>query len=123
MTKYSGFPSVKAGDKIIPILWVDHIDIETIEEGFVTIVTYKGEVYKSYGFDAIETVMIFKPSALEGRRLKWKKNAWFFHNMLAHPIVQILSSLGFKRQAVRFHDWTTPVPRGFKDVRRMAGSV
>lgn len=114
MTNYGGVKSVKAGDKIIPIIWVDDIDISTIEQGFITIKA-NGEFYKSYGFDAIETIMVFKPSALEGRRLKWRKNAWFFHNMFAHPMVQILASLGFKRQAVRFHDWTTPTPRGFKN--------
>ena len=116
MSKRLSVISVKAGDHIIPIVWVEDINIETIEQGFITITTYKGVEYKSYGFDAIETIMAFKPSALEGRRLKWKKNAWFFHNMIAHPIVQILASLGFKRQAVKFHDWTTPTPRGFKDV-------
>lgn len=107
--------SVKAGDKIIPMIWVHEIDIESIEEGFITITTYEGKIYKSYGFDAIETIMAFKPSALEGRRLKWNKNAWAFHNFIAHPIVQILAWVGLKRQAVRFHDWTTPTPRGFKD--------
>ena len=117
MINYAGIKSVKAGDVIIPIVWVDHITIDTIEQGYITIVTYEGKEYKSYGFDAIETVMVFKPSALEGRRLKWDKNAWAFHNLIAHPIVQILAWMGFKRQAVRFHDWTTPTPRGFKDSR------
>lgn len=115
MINYAGIKSVKAGDVIIPIVWVDHITIDTIEQGYITIVTYEGKEYKSYGFDAIETVMVFKPSALEGRRLKWKKNAWAFHNFFGHPIVQILAWVGLKRQAVRFHDWTTPTPRGFKD--------
>lgn len=113
MTDYAGIRAVKAGNDLIPIIWVEEIDIETIEQGFITIKA-NGKTYESRGFDAIETVMIFKPSALEGRRLKWRKNAWFFHNMVAHPIVQILASLGFKRQAVRFHDWTTPTPRDFK---------
>ena len=111
---YYGVRSVKAGNSIIPIIWVTDIGIETIEQGFITIQA-NGKEYTAHGFDAIETVMVFKPSALEGRRLKWKKNAWFFHNMIAHPVVQILASLGFKRQAVRFHDWTTPIPRGFKE--------
>lgn len=115
MVKYGGVNAVKAGEKIIPVLWVENIDIETIEEGFVTIKA-NGQFYKAYGFDAIEAVMVFKPSALEGRRLKWNKHAWAFHNLIAHPVVQILASLGFKRQAVRFHDWTTPTPRGFKNV-------
>lgn len=115
MVKYANIRSVKAGDVIIPIVWVDHVIIDTIEQGFITIVTYKGDEYKSYGFDAIETVMVFKPSALEGRRLKWNKGAWRFHNLIIHPLLEVLSTLGFKRQAVKLHDWGTPTPRGFKD--------
>jgi hypothetical protein len=115
MSNRLSFTSLKAGDHIIPIMWVEDINIENIEQGFITITTYKGVEYKSYGFDAIEAVMVFKPSALEGRRLKWKKNAWAFHNFIAHPVVQILAWVGLKRQAVQFHDWTTPTPRGFKD--------
>lgn len=115
IANYAGNRALKAGEHIIPIIWVEDILIETIEQGFITIKA-NGKEYQAHGFDAIEAVMIFKPSALEGRRLKWRKNAWAFHNFIGHPIVQILAWLGFKRQAVRFHDWTTPVPRGFKNV-------
>lgn len=105
---------IKAGDKILSIHVINEVDISSIESGEVTITTCSGNVYKAYGFDAIETVMVFKPSALEGRRMRWQRNAWAFHNFIGHPVVQILAWLGFKKQAVRFHDWTTPCPRDFK---------
>lgn len=105
--------ALKAGDVLIPLENVVKIDISAVEYAEVRIYTAQ-EIYTACGFDAIEAVMLFKPSSLEGRRLRWKRNAWAFHNLVAHPIVQILAWAGFKKQAVRFHDWTTPTPRGFR---------
>ena len=107
--------ALKAGDNLIPLANVVDIDIEHIERGFVTIFA-NGRAYTAYGFDAIEAIMMIKPSALEGRRLKWNKNAWAYHNFIAHPIVQILAWLGLKKQAVWYHDYTTPMPRDFKNL-------
>lgn len=76
------------------------------------IVTCKnGASYVALGFDAIEAIWCLKPSAVEGRRLKWKKNAWAFHNVIAHPLMQLLAWCGFKREAIYLHDVTTPRPR------------
>lgn len=105
--------ALKAGNVLIPIENVTKIDISSVEHEEVRIYTAQ-EIHTAYGFDAIEAVMLFKPSSLEGRRLRWKRNAWAFHNLVGHPIVQIIAWMGFKKQAVRFHDWTTPTPRGFK---------
>lgn len=104
---------IKAQSKLIPVDQISLVDIDQIEQGLVVVKTSEG-VFECHGFDAIEAVMLLKPSALEGKRFKWKKNAWAFHNLVAHPIVQILAWLGFKKQAVQFHDYTTPKPRDFK---------
>lgn len=104
---------IKAQSKLIPIESVLLVDIDKIEEGLVIVTTKEGS-FECHGFDAIEAVMLLKPSALEGKRLRWERNAWAFHNIVAHPIVQILAWLGFKKQAVQFHDYTTPKPRDFK---------
>ena len=106
---------IKTTDHLIPVNSVIDVDISMIEHGEVTITTKKTS-YKAYGFDAIEAVMLLKPSALEGKSFRWQKNAWAFHNFFGHPIVQILSWMGLKKQAVQFHDWTTPTPRDFKIV-------
>jgi hypothetical protein len=107
--------SIKAGNKLVLVDEVHDIDITDIEQEVVKITLYDGTVYEAHGFDAIEAIWVFgKPSALEGRRLKWKQGAWAFHNLVGHPVVQILAWCGFKHEAVRFHDWTTPKPRGFK---------
>jgi hypothetical protein len=102
---------LKAGDVLVPFREVEWLDIRSVEEEFVIIHMKNGAFYCASGFDAIEAVMVLKPSALEGKRLKWRKNAWAFHNIVGHPVMQIMAWLGFKRAAIRFHDRTTPRPR------------
>lgn len=104
---------VKAGEQLIPIRLVDRIDISNIEAGEVLVIS-EGVEHVARGFDAIEACMLFKPSALEGRRLKWNKGAWAFHNIFAHPAMQLLAWLRCYKTAIWLHDTTTPQPRGFK---------
>lgn len=105
---------LKAGEQLIPINLVESVDISAIEFGGVKIVYSEGKEAIAIGIDAIEAVMLLKPSALEGRRLRWQKNAWAFHNLVAHPLMQIMIWCGFKKQAIRLHDATVPFPRGFR---------
>ncbi len=107
--------ALKAGDLLLPFADVEHLDIGRIEQGSVIILMKSGVAHEAKGFDAVEAVMAVKPSSLEGLRLRWKPHAWAFHNMVAHPVVQLLAWCGWKRAAVRFHDWTTPAPRGFRE--------
>lgn len=104
--------AIKAGDRLIPIENVDYITIDDIEQEVVRVVTKTEWSFEARGFDAIEIVMALKPSAMEGRRLKWRKHAWAFHNLIGHPVMQVMAWLGFKKAAIRFHDYTTPTPRG-----------
>lgn len=101
---------IKAGNDLIPIERIKRVYIGDVEQQMVEIYT-DDELFIAHGFDAIEAVMLLKPSALEGRRLKWKKGAWAFHNLVGHPVMQVLAWFGFYRQAIRVHDWTTPAPR------------
>ena len=103
--------ALAADGNLLPFADVDRIDIRGIEDGIAIIHMKNGRYFVATGFDAIEAVMAVKPSALEGRRLKWKKHAWAFHNLIGHPVMQVLVWLGFKRSAIRFHDYTTPHPR------------
>lgn len=108
-----GSDFIKCGSFLIPIVDVKEVDIFELERGWITIKTTK-DFYILSGFDAIEAVYLLKPSAMEGRRMLWHRNAWAFHNFIGHPVVQILAWLGLKKWAVRFHDWTTPKPAWFK---------
>ena len=101
---------IKAGDLLIPRESIMRVDISAVERGVVTHLAIDGSQHQLAGADALEAVMIFKPSALEGRRLRWPKNAWVVHNLIGHPLMQIFSWLGFKELAIYVHDATVPTP-------------
>lgn len=104
-------PVIKAGNRLIPIAQIRHVDVTDIDQDCVEIVLVDGGTAIAHGFDAVEVIFQLKPSALEGRRLRWKKGAWRFHNWVGHPLMDLLAMLGFKKQAIRWHDYTTPRPR------------
>jgi hypothetical protein len=104
---------VQAGDDLIPVHLVTGVNITEIANQRIVIKTADGE-YVSEGFHAIEALMVLKPSSMEGRRLRWRRNAWAFHNVIVHPILQIMVWMGFKREAVAFHDRHSPRPEGFR---------
>jgi hypothetical protein len=106
--------SLKAGDKLLPLGTIKHVEIDKIEQGEAVIVTHDGDRFSVFDVDAIEAIMVLKPSSLEGKRLKWKKNAWAVHNLIAHPLMQILAWMGLKKLAIRIHDATIPTPVGFR---------
>ncbi len=105
---------IVAGDHLIPVGEVVDLDISRLADlHTVTVHTHEGE-YPVEGFHAIEAVMLLCPSALEGRRFRWRRGAWALHNLIGHPVMQILAWLGKPELGVRFHDYTTPRPQGFR---------
>lgn len=102
---------IKAGNDLIAVDQVKRLKMPDSGLDWVCIVDRAGKRHVARGNDAIEAVMLLKPSALEGRRLKWPKHAWAFHNLVGHPVMQILAWLRLYEAAIRFHDWTTPAPR------------
>ncbi len=120
---------VKAGGKLIAARAIVDVDISRVEQWQVDI-TYRdaaGEVQtaRADGLDAVETVMLLKPSALEGLRMVWPRLGWVGHNLIGHPLVAVLDVLGtllrpfgwhrpVYRWAIDIHDMTTPRPRGMK---------
>ena len=105
---------LKAGNALVPFADVARVDISDVEHEVVTFHMRDGSTHVAEGFDALEAIMVLKPSSLEGLRLRWKKGAWAIHNIVGHPVMQIMAWLGFGRAAVRFHDYTTPRPRSEK---------
>ena len=102
---------LKAGTKLIPFHTVEDVDLSRLElDGSVQINT-AAKAYVAYGADAVEIVMQLKPSAAEGLRLRWPRHAWALHNLLGHPLMQLLAFCRLGRWAVRLHDATTPAPR------------
>jgi len=104
-----------AAGHLIRISDIRSVDYTGIEDGYVDIAVKTGATFRAEGFDAIEAVMLLKPGALEGKRLRWQRNAWAWHNFVIHPVMQVLVWLGYKKQAIRLHDGSVPKPIGFRD--------
>lgn len=94
---------------------ISSVDYSKIETEFkVTITTKQGVVAVATELNAIEVLMQIRPSALEGKRLRWAKRVWYVHNLIGHPLMQILAMFGLYKAAFWIHDKTVPKPIAFK---------
>ena len=105
---------IKAGNSVLRLADIERVDIPNIEQGSIVIYHNGGAALTAQDFDAFDILMRLHPAALEGRRLRWAKNAWAFHNLIAHPLMQLMVWLGFKKQALWLHDVTVPKPVGLR---------
>jgi hypothetical protein len=107
----------KAGDAVFALDHIARIDFSRIEELRLTVHLKDGSQHQAFDIEALELAMQTKPSALEGRRLAFARRAWWIHNFLAHPLMQILAGLGAYKLAFLVHDRTVPMPLGAKASR------
>lgn len=108
---------IRAGDALINVTAIRRADCSEIEDFRLTVVHDDGVAVLT-GIQAIDAVMAIKPSALEGRRFRWVRHAWAFHNVVAHPLMQVLAFCGFHDLALHVHDATAPRPAGRSRSRR-----
>jgi len=78
---------IKAGNTVLRLSDIERIDMAGIEQGQLTVFYSGGQQLVARDFDAFEILMLLHPAALEGRRLRWAKHAWAFHNLVAHPLM------------------------------------
>jgi hypothetical protein len=97
---------------------INWIDIRKIED--LVIVVHHSDHQQAIisGIQAIDLLMTIKPSVLESRRLRWYRHAWAIHNLVGHPLMQVLAFLKQYKLAMRVHDMTVPRPLG----RRLYGT-
>lgn len=100
----------RAGHRLIRVDDISSVDLECLEDYRVTVKTKMDGILDLFDLDAIELVMLLKPSALEGRKLKTLRHRWILHNLVGHPAMQLLSILGFSKLGLKIHDRTTPWP-------------
>lgn len=100
----------RAGDKLFPLSRVLSVDVSQLANYKVS-VKLDTRYVALEGPDAIELVLLMKPSALEGRRLRWVRHVWTIHNLIGHPGMQILVWLGKPKWGIWLHEITTPKPR------------
>lgn len=104
----------KVGENLFNINDIEQVYFGQIEKLIIHVKMKNHHWIKIEGLEAIDFMMIIKPSALEGRKLKYPKNIWIIHNLIAHPLMQILALLGFTKKAIWLHDITVPKPIGMK---------
>lgn len=104
----------KASDRVFPLsalVWADFSEIEMLR---VVVQLADGEKVEARGIDALELAMCTKPAVLEGKRLRWARWAWLVHNLIGHPLMQVLAAVKAYRWAFYVHDKTVPKPLGAK---------
>lgn len=104
----------KAADQVFALSQVVHADFSAIEQLQVHVRLTTGTRLTLTDIDALELAMRLKPSVLESRRLRWPRWAWMVHNMVGHPVMQVLALLRWYRAAFWVHDATVPRPLGPK---------
>lgn len=104
----------KAGAQVFALSQVVQADFSRIEQLQVSVSLTNGSQLTLTDIDALEFAMRVKPSVLESRRLRWPKFAWAVHNLIGHPVMQLLAFVGAYRWAFRVHDDTVPRPLGAK---------
>jgi hypothetical protein len=70
---------------------------------------------KLEGMDTVNFIYRFYPHLLEGKRLKFIKHGWMIHNLIGHPLMQLLCFFKCYKLGMRIHDKTIPKPRGVRD--------
>ncbi len=97
--------------KVLPIAGILSIDTQYLEKHIQVNVEHQEGRFLLFGPDAINLLMLVKPSALEGRRLKWLRHAWSKHNIIGHPVMQVLAWFGYGKLGLRYHEHTVPKPQ------------
>lgn len=103
---------VKVGKQAVPLVSVARVDGERLERLEVDLHLLNGEVITAYGIDAVELMMQVKPVMVEGHRLRYGRWDWLVHNLVGHPLMQLLAVFRLYHWAFWVHDATVPRPRG-----------
>lgn len=110
------FDYVMVNGSVIPINQIERIDFSNLGSGSV-IVHANGEAYEATDFDALKLAVEFYKD-MEGRPLRWVKHSWAIHNLIAHPVMQLLVWCGFTKLGLRVHDMTVPKPISLRPKQR-----
>lgn len=104
---------VQLGDRaIIHTDEIDWVDIRRLEELVIVVHHSGGQQSIINGIQAIDIIMTIKPSAFEGKRMRWKRHMWMVHNLIGHPLMQLLVFAKQYKLAIRVHEATIPKPEG-----------
>lgn len=103
---------MRVDDELLNESEIASVDLSGLEALEIVVWRASGEGSTLRGQAALDFVMRNCPSAVEGRRLRFARHAWAFHNLVAHPAMQVLTWLGRRDLGLRVHDATVPRPAG-----------
>lgn len=105
-------PFVQLGNRLVRQEDIESVDLLDLTNGRI-FVLMKGQcmAIEVVGVQALDAIMQLHPSAVEGIRFKYGWNAWVVHNLVAHPIMQIMALIGLPKLGLAIHDITVPRPR------------
>lgn len=101
---------LRAGSVVFDPADISRVDFTEVESLRAKVWLKDGSLLSVEGPDVIELALLTRPSVLEGRRLRWARHAWAVHNLVAHPLMQMLAFAGYGKLGVRLHDATIPHP-------------
>lgn len=108
--KTKGSPAfIRSRDRVINAATIRWIDTHDLEAGMI-IVHHDDEATEITGSMAVEAIMLLRPSALEGKRMKWVRRAWMRHNLIGHPLLMLLALVGRVDLGLKVHEATVPRP-------------
>lgn len=90
------------------IRWIECTNL--VRGGYIRLYLQDGSSELVEGQAAFDIVMRLCPDALEGEQAKYKRHAWAIHNLIGHPLMQILSWLRLPALGIKVHDATVPLP-------------
>ena len=95
---------------IHPINRINFIDVSSfVETGEITVhLQFRSEIVK--GPEAVNVIMELCPAVLEGKRAEYARHSWAIHNLIGHPLMQIMTWLGLSHLGIKIHDATVPNP-------------
>lgn len=103
---------VKIHGDLVNAAAIRSIDLSRVEELYIIVRLVDYTFVAVEGVEAVDLLMTLRPSSLEGRRLRWIRHWWAIHNLIGHPLMQILTWLGLPRWGLWVHEATVPRPRG-----------
>lgn len=112
------YDHIKVGERLVLLSDIKEIELSQLTTEVINVHLIDNTVEQATGFAALELIWLLKPSALEGNPgIRWKKHMWAFHNLFAHPVMQLLAWCRLYKQAIWLHDITVPKPIGYKNDR------
>src|SRR5262245_60051509 len=83
-------PFIITRQGLVPVREIAYVDLSEVEKLRIGVHHTNG-VDTLEGFFAVEALILLKPSAMEGKKLRWVRHAWAVHNLIGHPVLEFMA--------------------------------